>query len=416
MRGASKKPTNDMNSLNTDCLIEIIKFLSLKDQISLYQVNNNLQVAVTTLWLIKYKHVHLNFLEVSVSEQDFEIFLNAIQDSVEVLQLRFLDKDKYGVMKRFCFRRVNNFRFTLSKPYFMVDEDLKDLQKILPNLRAFSPHGNLTGLHMDEWPLLNDLNLSSCFKLEMSHFQNIMSKLKLEKLKLNIFPNNNQFEQMNLMEAQVEYLQYLELNTYEFYYFLAKPLTALKELIITNHYNPRQLFDVLLSIWPAKDIRRVETANVDNILVNCVEMHLNVEELFIVNDENPLPSNIIPSPLILTDLRKLRFKNCTIKSKDFKNLLQNIPQLLEISFENCQFDAANICLKVEEIIANRKEKLRLNLFENRLMDDLEKLDWFTGMGDIKYVLVNVIGHHNLLELTHCRGANLCYEPLYVVYR
>ncbi|XP_065369318.1 uncharacterized protein LOC135961700 [Calliphora vicina] len=405
-----------MNSLNTDCLIEIVKFLNLKDQVTLNQVDSSLQLAVTTLWLIKYKHIHINFLEVPLTNQEFWIFLKTIKDAVEVLQLRFLTKDKYEIMKQFCFKRVHNFRFTLSKPYFLEDNDLKDLRKMLPNLKAFSPHGNLSGLYMDEWPLLKDLNLSFCFKLEMQHFHTIINQLKLEKLKLNVFPNNNQFEQMNLLDAQLEYLKYLELNTYEFYYFLAKPLKALKELIITNHYNPRQLFDVLLSIWQAKDIRLVETANVDNILVNSVEMHLNVEQLTIVNDENPLPSNIISSLHLLTDLRKLRFKSCQIKSKNFINLLKNTPQLQDISFEHCQFDVANICVKVEEIITNRSEKLRLNMFENRLMENSERPAWSRGMEEILYVVVDVLGQHNLIELTQFKGTDLCYEPLYVVYR
>lgn len=377
--------TNAMNSLNTDCLIEIVKFLNLKDQISAYQVNTQLQVAVTSLWLIKYKNVHLNFLDLPINEDELCIFLRAVQDIAEVLQLRFINKDKYEILKKFCFQGVHNFRFTLRKPYFMEDEDLKDMLKIVPNLRAFSPHGYLTGLYMDQWPLLKDLNLSFCFKLEMLHFQNLMSKLKLEKLKLNIFPNNNQFEQMNLTEALVEDLKYLELNTYEFYYFLAKPLSSLKKLIITNHYNPRQLFDVILSVWQAQQIRLVETANVDNILVNCVEMNLNVEELTIINDENPLPSNVIPCLQLLSDMRKLRFKNCAIKSEDFVNLLKNIPQLREISFEHCQFDMANLCVKVEDL--NRREKLRLNMYENRLMDNLDKPEWFNAV--MEEVNVNI---------------------------
>lgn len=367
-----------MNSLNTDCLMEIVKLLHLKDQISAYQVNTSLQVAVATLWLMKYKHVHLNFTEVQLTNQEFAIFLKTVQDILEMLQLRFLNKEKCEILKQLHFAKVNNFRFTLSRPYFMEDSDLKDLRKSMPNLQAFSPHGNLTGLYMDGWPLLKDLNLSYCFKLEMSHFQGIMSNLKLEKLKLNVFPNNNQFEQMNLVDAQVEELKYLKLNTYEFYYFLAKPLTALKELIITNHYNPRQLFDVLLSIWHANEIRLVETANVDNILVNCLDMHMNVEQLTIVNDENPLPTNIIPSLHQLTDLRKLRFKSCSIMSKDLINLLKSTPQLREISFEDCQFDTANICVKIEEVCANRIKKLRLNMYENRLMDNLERPIWRRG--------------------------------------
>ncbi|KNC27334.1 hypothetical protein FF38_07243, partial [Lucilia cuprina] len=410
------KPINVMDSLNNDCLIEIIKYLNLKDQITLHQVNNGLQVTVTSLWLLKYKHVHINFLEVPLSNQEFGLFLKTIQDIVEVLQLRFLTQDKYEIMKEFYFPQVKNFRFTLSKPYFMKDSDIKDLKQILPNLNAFSPHGNLTGLYMEEWSSLKDLNLSFCFKLEMLHFQTIINTLKLEKLKLNVFPNNNQFEQMNLVDAQVEDLKYLELNTYEFYYFLAKPLKALKELVITNHYNPRQLFDVLLSIWKANKIRLVETANVDNILVNCLEMHLNVEELTIVNDENPLPANTITSLRLLTNLRKLRFRSCQIKSNNFVNLLKNTPQLNEISFEQCHFDVANICVKVEEIAVNRTEKLRLNMLENRLMDNLDRPSWCREMEDMVDILVDILGDHNLLELTHLKGSDLCYEPLYVVFR
>lgn len=364
-----------METLNTDCLIEILKFLKLKDQITLYQLNSTLQAATCTLWHTKHKHVHINFLESAMSSEDFGIFLDCIKDTVEVIQLRFLNKHKYEVMKRYCFKRLKSFRYTLEKPYFLEDNDLKDLKVMMPNLQAFSPHGNLTGLYMTEWPLLKELNLSFCFSIEMQHFQTILSQLKLEKLKLNIFPNNNQFDQLNLQEAKIENLKYLELNTYEFYYFLSKPLKDLKELIITNHYNPRQLFDVLLSIWQAKDIHRIETANVNNVLMNCLEMHMNVEELSIINDENPLPVHAIISLHQLTELRKLRFKNCKLIVKDFINFLINATQLEYISFENCQFDNANLNIKVLNLIANRTRKLRLNMYENRLMDNIDLPIW-----------------------------------------
>lgn len=367
-----------MESLNIDCLIEILKFLPLKDQIKLYQLNGSLQTATTTLWLIKFKHVHINFLETSMASEDFGIFLNCIKDSVELMQLRFLNQHNYEVMKSFCFQSLKTFRFTLEKPYFLEDNDLKDLQTMMPNLQAFSPHGNLSGLYMCEWPMLKELNLSFCFKVELQHFQTILSRLKLEKLKLNIFPNNNQFEQLNLQEAQVENLKYLELNTYEFYYFLAKPLKALKQLIITNHYNPRQLFDVLLSIWQAKDICRIETSNVNNILMNCLEMHMNIEQLSIVNDEYPLPAHAIPSLHQLTELRTLRFKSCNINVKDFINLLKMATQLVEISCENCQFDKNNLHVEVLEVICNRTKKLKLNMYENRLMDNADLPVWRRG--------------------------------------
>lgn len=408
---------NVMDSLNTDCLIEIIKYLKLKDQITLHQVNTSLQEAVTALWLIRYKNVQINFIETPLSNREWYRFLKGIKTTVEVMQLRFLTKEKYEVMKCFkSFDKVRNFRFTLSKPYFMEDNDLKDLTRLLPNLRAFSPHGNLTGLYMDEWPHLQELNLSFCFKLEMQHFQIILKHLKLEKLNLNIFPNNKQFEQMNLNDAQVEFLQYLELNTYEFYYFLAKPLANLKDLIITNHYNPRQLFDVLLSVWSAKQILKIETSNVDDILVNCLDIHMNVEQLTIVNDENPLPANIIPSMHLLSDLRLLRFKNCNFNSiLAIQHLLATITQITEISFENCQFNTANIRLIVDDIVVNRTTKLRLNMFANRLIDNRDMPIWLSQQ-EINNVLVTSIGSHQLFEVTYLPGPSLCYQPLFVQFR
>lgn len=366
-----------MHLLNNDCLIEIIKHLSLKDQISVYQVSSSLQVAVTTHWLVKFKHIRINFIEVSLTNEEFAILLRTLQGSLKVLHLRFLNKEKYQVLKELRFEHVTDFRFTLAKPYFLEDDDLKDLKKVVPNLTAFSPHGNLTGLNMDEWPLLKDLNLSFCFKLKKPHFINVLSRLKLEKLKLDIFIS--EFDYEDLQDAHVADLKYLRLNVYEFNFFLTKPLTSLKELTLTNLPNLGQVFNLLLVYWKAKDFLCVETANIDNILTNCIETHMNVEQLCIINDEKALPAEVIGSLYQLTELRKLRFKNCYIFVKDFIDLLQNIPQLHELSFENCYFDEANICLQVENVCMNRKEKLRLNMFENRLMDNLDRPTWCREM-------------------------------------
>lgn len=326
------------------------------------QVNTCFEETILSLWSLKYKNNNINFLERDLNDRELEIFFNAIKPFAETFELRFLDEHKYGIMKKFIYPRVRSVRLTIH-PCFMKDEDILDLHRMFPNLQVFSPHGNLSGKYLESWSNLKELNLGYCYKLELEHFQGIMRRLHLEHLDLNMFPLSKQYEQLDLKEAHLERLKYLRLNTYEFYYFLSKPLPQLKHLYITNQYNPRQLFDVILSVWKAKDIIKLE-ANVKNVLANCLEMRMNVRELCIINDDNVLPINVVRSLHLLNDLRVLRFKSCDFTTVDVTELLLNIPQVEEISLESCRLPEQTTHLNVSLLGAERTTPLRLNFWQN----------------------------------------------------
>ncbi|XP_061395974.1 uncharacterized protein LOC133331606 [Musca vetustissima] len=236
-----------MDTLNADCLREIIINLSLKDQIALLQVNAYFEEIVLSLWSTKYKNNNINFLERDLNDTEMEIFFKSITQFAESFELRFLDEHKYGILKKFTYPQVRSVRLT-TPTCFMEDEDVLDLHRMFPNLQVFSPYGNLSGKYLDSWRDLKELNLAHCYKLELKHLHRIMSNLHLEHLDLNMFPLCKQYEQLDLRKAHLERLQYLRLITYEFYYFLSKPLPQLKHLYITNQYNPRQLFAAILSV------------------------------------------------------------------------------------------------------------------------------------------------------------------------
>uniref|UniRef100_A0A1I8NQS3 F-box domain-containing protein n=2 Tax=Stomoxys calcitrans TaxID=35570 RepID=A0A1I8NQS3_STOCA len=402
-----------MDILNADCLREIIIHLSLQDQIALLQVNRYLQQIVQSLWITKYKHNSINFVEKSLKDEDLERFFKTIKDFAESFELRFLDEQKYKLLKKFTYPQIKTVRLTIH-PCFIRDEDIKDFHLMFPNLRVFSPHGNLTGRYLDLWPNLTELNLSYCYKLELSYFHSIMRSLHLEHLELNMFPMSKQCEQLDLKEANLENLKYLRLNTYELYYFLVKPMPKLQHLYITNQYNPRQLFDVILSVWRARDIRKLET-NVKNVLANCLEMRMNVEELCIINDDNVLPQNVIRSLHLLDDLRVLRFKSCDLTTINIAELLRSIPQIDEISLESCRLPA-QLKLNAVELGEERSKLLRLNFWQNigrRLRNSPERE---YRQNTPQSVDVIIKGEHSFFEFTEIPGVDLYFEPLYIQFR
>ncbi|XP_075165833.1 uncharacterized protein LOC142238159 isoform X2 [Haematobia irritans] len=402
-----------METLNPDCLREIVTHLQLQDQISLLQVNGYIQQIIQSLWMTKYKHNTINFVEKSLKDDELEIFLENIKDFVESFELRFLDEYKYGLLKKFTYPKVKTVRLTIH-PCFIRDEDLKDFHCMFPNLQIFSPHGNLTGKYLDLWPNLKELNLSYCYKLELRYFHNIMRTLHLEHLELNMFPISKQCEQLDMKEAHMESLRYLRLNTYELYYFLVKPMPKLRHLFITNQYNPRQLFDVILSVWKAGDIRKLET-NVKNVLANCLEMKMNVQELCIINDENVLPQNVIRSLHMLDELRVLRFKNCDLTTVDVLELLRSIPQVDEISLENCRL-SEHLKINAFQLGEGRSKLLRLNLWQNIGRRLRNSPDRDNGHNSPEPIDVAINGQHELFEVTENVGSDLCFEPLYIEFR
>ncbi|KAL9916330.1 uncharacterized protein ACN427_002302 isoform 2-T2 [Glossina fuscipes fuscipes] len=402
-----------MDTLNEDCLFQIFSYLNLKDQISLEQICTHLSQAVKRYWIWKYKHCECHFLKQPLSSHELQILLTAICETVEIMEFRFFNKLQYETLKKFRYVKAWNFRFTQLSPYFMNDNDIKDLADLFPNLRSFSPHGNFTGEHIKSWPSLTDLSLSYCCKLNPLTFAEIMDKLKLEKLQLNIFPNykaTDIFNGLDLQTSYVENLTHLKLNTYEFYYFVCERLPALQQLILTNRYNPQQIFDVLLSKWKYLEIMALETSNINHILINCLNLNMNVEKLVIINDVNALPLNVIDSLHQLTQLRELSFNACELDVSVIQRLLYSGCSHLElISIALCQFNEAFLKLNVRDIIINRNKNLRFNFYSNTL-ENINDSELQT-----RNVTLELNGTHSLFEVTDMPNNKLLYEPLCVTF-
>uniref|UniRef100_A0A1A9W9X2 F-box domain-containing protein n=1 Tax=Glossina brevipalpis TaxID=37001 RepID=A0A1A9W9X2_9MUSC len=402
-----------MESLNEDCVLKICSYLNLRDQISLQQVCSHLTQIIKRHWISKYKHCECHFLKQHLSSSELQNLLAAICETVEIIEFRFFNKLQYETLKKFTYTKAWNFRFTQLSPYFMNDNDIKDLADIFPNLRSFSPHGYFTGEHIKSWSTLTDLSLSYCYKLNPLTFLDIMNNLKLEKLQLNIFPNYKApdiFNGLDLQTSHVKYLTHLQLNTYEFYYFVCERLPALKQLILTNHYNPQQIFDVLLSKWKCSEIMALETSNINHILINCLNLNMNIEKLIIINDVNALPLNAIDSLHQLTQLRELSLNACELDVAAIQQLLYSGCFHLElISIALCQLNEAFLKLNVRDIIINRNKNLRFNFYSNTL----EKIN--DGELQTRNVVLELNGTHSLFEVTEIPTNKLLYEPLCVTF-
>lgn len=352
-----------METLDVYSIRFLIQYLDLKSQIALVHINDQYYEAISRLWRLRYRRLSIHFVESTLTDREYEVFFDVIKDFIEVLDLRFMDERKYELLKTSTYPHVKTLRLSLH-PIFMTDKDVLDLFHLFPSLTIFVPNGNLTGKYLDLWVNLKDLTLTCCYLLEVPRFHRIMEVLVLEELKLNIFPLPDQFDQLHLPNANLKELRYLRLNTYELYYFLNHPLPNLKDLIVANLYNPRQLFDVLLSTWQANDIRKLETTNVENVLANCLEMRMDVEEICIIGDKNAMPPNVVRSLHTLTNLRQLRIKNCKLYSVNIMQLLKSLPQADVVSIEECRLVQSHVVIDVMELAATRTKVIRLNFFDN----------------------------------------------------
>lgn len=366
-----------MESLNEYCLIKILQYLSLKDQIAVLLSNKSLIDILGSLWKTKYKKQLVLKLKAKMPLEIHEIkqFLSVVHQHIENLQLELDSKNMINVLNGFQFIKTNKLYIIVTGPEMLEGEFVTTLHDIFPSLRLLQPNGKFTGAGFVMWKHLEQLTLSSCYAFRFDYLKRILQELPLHTLILKSF----KMELPRLAEDALQNctLSVLVLNSYELSYFTPqlKNLHNLKELNISDLYSTANLDSLHNKLVELHNIRHIEgicTRDITEIFPKMISfrIHTHLRRLILAID--PLAfSDMLIYICLLPTLRVLHFHGCYVRSEvEFQKLFLVSVHLDEISLEDCIFSCgSNPCLDVNEVVENRTKPLTFNFYANKLYCD-----------------------------------------------
>ncbi|XP_050317076.1 uncharacterized protein LOC126751124 [Bactrocera neohumeralis] len=363
-----------MNSLNEDCLIQILRYLSLKEQIALLLSNKSFIDIIGSMWKTKYKRqLRLKLPpEMPLEFHELKQFICVVHQHVENLQLELDSKDMISLLNGYKFIKTNNLCITVTGSEMLEYEFVTILYDTFPNLRHLRPNGKFTGAGFVLWKHLEQLTISSCYTFQFNYLERILQELPLHTLVLKSF----KMKDPHLAEDSLQCctLSHLVVNSYELSYFTPqlKNLHYLKELNITDLYSTANLDSLHNKLGELHNTRHIEgiySRDITAIFPKIINfrMHTHLRQLVLAFD--PLAfSDMLVYISLLPTLRVLHFHACYVRSElEFKKLFLLSVHLDEISLEDCIISyGSNPCLDINDVVVNRTKALILNFYANKL--------------------------------------------------
>ncbi|XP_051860075.1 uncharacterized protein LOC127565469 [Drosophila albomicans] len=400
-----------MDILNDDTLMRIFGYLDLKSQQIITTIHPRFYDLMPNVWILQYKTVNISLFEANFSSESFEYFLEAIRCTVKAIRLRLMTWEHYEVLISKIFPNVEDFRFSTVPSNLLTDIEIPKIAKSFPNLRTFSPQGHFCGVHFNTFPKLERLTLTYCRRFFINNLLIIMKVCQLKEIKLCMSEQHHfQSVAFRLPFDCVQHLESIKIDIDELPWFereLSK-LQHLKELTICG---PRQrstlyfLIDKLDCFRHKRHLKILETCNASNTLGTVINAGLQVDALKIVTDNLLLDGFGFFTNQMFANIKELYFKTCSISEEhSFESLIHNTRHLELVSVEQCLFGFDNYKFDIPQIVQNRFQPIRINLYQNVFEPTSLPWKWST------------IGDSYMLQIIEGRNYEYSFEPVYIAFK
>nr|NP_609234.2 uncharacterized protein Dmel_CG13088 [Drosophila melanogaster]AAF52684.2 uncharacterized protein Dmel_CG13088 [Drosophila melanogaster]AAL89963.1 AT02038p [Drosophila melanogaster]AAO39648.1 AT13284p [Drosophila melanogaster]AOQ14286.1 CG13088-PA [synthetic construct] len=300
-----------MEQINEDVWIDILKYLPMRDQLSLVEVNENISAYV------KYHWSHLKTVTLTREDLDFLDRNNKLMHeclggwsaTVERLNLQSASSDLLRKWTEYDFPHLRSLDCHMDYNLEEADEETLLLTELFPLLTRLSLNSSTTGRYLWHWKQLRELNLTWCEYLDPDHFEEIFGNLQLTKLTMLYYGYN-----VNLGEKVVDITR----------------CTTLEELHIDDHHL---LGDFLPRLMNLPHFRRLAfyTRDYYEYLLGSVARHkpLKVQSL-LFNDSFWSSERVAGSILHMTNLRRLVLQEDDIDAQQLHTICHKLPNLEEL--------------------------------------------------------------------------------------
>lgn len=160
-----------MDTLNDDCQLNIIKYLSLAEQFTLFEANIHLNSNLCYAWkhqqIFSLKEEHFDVFK--KNPELLHVFLSSISSTVRELDMEVtLNTLKCWTGYNFPKIRSLSYRQSimgLTLPYNWEESDLvmQLVAKLFPDLNHFKPYGQFEFIHLRNWKHLRKLDMLRCY-------------------------------------------------------------------------------------------------------------------------------------------------------------------------------------------------------------------------------------------------------------
>ncbi|XP_017099665.2 uncharacterized protein [Drosophila bipectinata] len=300
-----------MERLNEDVWINILKYLPMKDQLSVASINANMKSYVQYHWRhLKYVHLTHDVLEI------FESNTSAMRDSVKYwadsVQSVKVTKGKMDIleeMTNFDFPHVQKLDCEMEYNLEYGDDETMMLTVLFPNLTHLTLSSSTTGLHLWRWKQLKELNLVWCEYLDTFTFEDTFKKLKLTKLTMLYYGYNV------TLDSVVTDITYC---------------TTLEELIMDDHHLLGEFLAKLVRLPNFRRLAFYTRDYYETLLNNLAKLApLKVQSL-LFHDAFWSSEHVTYAIEKMSNLRRLVFQDDDIETHLLHNICRKLKNLEEL--------------------------------------------------------------------------------------
>ncbi|ALC44599.1 CG13088 [Drosophila busckii] len=297
---------------NIDCWLYILKYVDLKDQLSLTEISPILNTAV---------HLHWRHLKQAlVSEQvlrrferqpdELEDFLECASGALQRLTIKGATLQQLKCWQTAQFAKLKTLDCDLRYcEVEQADSETLLLTQLFPNLISLTLNSCCTGAYLWLWTQLQELHLICCESLDSSTFGRIFSTLPLRKLSLLYYGYS-----ANLGEQVIA----------------ASHCATLEQLVIDDHHL---LGDFLLNLLELPNFQRLAFYTRDYhewLLQTTAKLQpLRVESL-LFNDAFWSSTHVSNAILAMTNLQRLVLYDDDIETQLLAKLCAKLPRLKQL--------------------------------------------------------------------------------------
>ncbi|EDW19494.1 uncharacterized protein LOC6583348 [Drosophila mojavensis] len=334
------------DKLNDDCWLTILKYVNLKDQVSLAHISKSLRSVVRYQW----EHLRVAYLDQALLERfeqqpsEMEEFLQLASSSLQNLTIKQTDIALLQKWRAYEFPKLVTLDCDLGfESEEETDEKVLLLTQLFPNLRQLTLLGNTTGRHIWAWDQLQELNLLCCESLDTSTFDQIFSAIPLRKLTLLYYGYNTNMGDDVLPISKC---------------------STLEELVMDDHHL---LGDFMPNLLQLPRLRRLAfyTRDYYEYLLETVSKlrPLRVKAL-LFHDAFWSSSCVSQVMMSMTNLRRLVLHDDDIETKELHKICATLPQLEELHLTKMR--ALPTATQLWDMVGASQSLKILNLSGNRL--------------------------------------------------
>ncbi|BFF95152.1 uncharacterized protein DMAD_12616 [Drosophila madeirensis] len=197
-------------NLNHDVLLLIVEYLSLDDQISLWQASeptSQLNLVLCHAWQrSKRQDLCGNCFE-GQPKAVLEAFLAAVSGTLEQLTLSEVPMDQLDVWHKYSFPKMQALLYKENEDGRIDETEIQILTECFPLLNTVKLKCRRMSPHLSSWKNLNHLDLRECWNVTAECMEHVFGNLRLRVLKIGQYQ-----EPFPSMEKSMQELEELELG------------------------------------------------------------------------------------------------------------------------------------------------------------------------------------------------------------